>query len=419
MSIKDFKKIERKSNRAALALGKSKKFQKIEDKKKPASGQISLIKNLKKIISETFHTQAKIETFLTSFFEKVLPRRLRFFILISSIVIFSSYQISPIFMVDHVKAEMHQLEEFKALRDKANEHSDDRYSSSEFIEIFDKDINFLISFNASFLARPWANSQRQPMEITETLQIRWDRLFLLLGGTVLLVGSFFVARSSSKLNVSSSTEKPWSKWLGVLSRAKASTTVELFAAEVSLASDRASDLNSKSTYMLIGGILMAFAGVVIFYTSLPDAEKVQSFDAYWQKTIRPIGILIFIESIAWFLLRQYRSLIEDYKWFYRSYLKRTNYLSALRILQVKEIRPEDMFVVVSLVQEDFSGRLKPGETTESLESLKQPESGPITEILKAVGSLKEKIDSKLELPGKVGKPEGEKKGGDETKPEQA
>ena len=146
---------------------------------------------------------------------------------------------------------------------------------------------------------------------------------------------------------------------------------------------------------------MAFIGVSIFYVTLPETQKDEVLMAYLPKVVRPTGVLIFVEAIAWFLLRQYRALVEDYKWFYRLYLKRANYLAALRILQKDPVRPEDAFVAISLVHEDMSGRLKQGETTESLEALKVPEDGPVTEILKTLATFQANVkkEPKVEKSG--------------------
>jgi hypothetical protein len=171
------------------------------------------------------------------------------------------------------------------------------------------------------------------------------------------------------------------------------TPVDLFAGEVEAAANRADGLFSRSTLLLAGGIIMAFIGVGIFYVTLPETKGDETLTSYWPKVVRPTGVLIFVEAIAWFLLRQYRALVEDYKWFYRLYLKRANYLAAIRILGVENVRPEDTFVAVSLIQEDYSGRLKSGETTESLELLKLPEDSPVTEALRAFSAIKERVKS--------------------------
>jgi hypothetical protein len=125
-------------------------------------------------------------------------------------------------------------------------------------------------------------------------------------------------------------------------------------------------------------------------STLPEGTKDDLIQSYWVRALRPTGVLLFVEAIAWFLLRQYRALIEDYKWFHRLYMKRANYLAALRIFDKTAIRPEDIFVAASLITEDFSGVLKKDETTEALERLKSQEDSPITEILKAMTSLSAK-----------------------------
>lgn len=66
------------------------------------------------------------------------------------------------------------------------------------------------------------------------------------------------------------------------------------------------------------------------------------------------------------LLRQYRSLIEDYKAFHRLYLKRANYLVALKMLSRSEVTQPELFLVTTMLSEDLTGRLKVGETTEGI-----------------------------------------------------
>src|SRR5262249_54823982 len=145
----------------------------------------------------------------------------------------------------------------------------------------------------------------------------------------------------------------------------------------------ARDVYRRSTILLGGGIVMAFVGVALFYITLPTSvSTTQSRDAFlyydlqsqinylrrqnedlrsrskpdrddasrrlddsspfrgtdeakenqWllfaSRSLRPTGMLIFMEGIAWFLLRQYRVLIEEYKAFLRVYLKRSSYLIA-------------------------------------------------------------------------------------------
>jgi hypothetical protein len=167
---------------------------------------------------------------------------------------------------------------------------------------------------------------------------------------------------------------------------------------------RAIELYSRSTLMLVAGIVMAFIGVAVFYVSLPEygAEKkylvpetlspaiapdpvpMKPADykiemlSYLAHGIRPFGILVFLEGIAWFLLRQYRALIEDYKSFHRMYLRRANCLIAFKTLSDKDAPQDRLLVLVaSLLGEDLSGRLKQGESTETNEAVKNIEPNPV------------------------------------------
>jgi hypothetical protein len=184
-------------------------------------------------------------------------------------------------------------------------------------------------------------------------------------------------------------------------------------ADVALASARATQLFSRSTIMPFTGIIIAFVGVVIFYfysdplrniaTASPrfstqlapfnsdtEAAKV-STPADFIGTIsdimaklRPTFILLFFETVAWFLLRQYRVLIEDYKFFYRIYLKRLNYLIALLTLKDLPAKSPQLIAITAMLQEDLSGRLSKGQKTEAAEQLEYLDQNPIFYILDTV-----------------------------------
>jgi hypothetical protein len=218
--------------------------------------------------------------------------------------------------------------------------------------------------------------------------VRYDRLVLWLGFAAVLALTYrTLIGSPTGVILTSLGVRTGNETARARSATPASATaIGLFEQEVKSADSRAEGLFVRSTLLLSGGIIMAFIGVVIFYVTLPDGSKDDSAP-YWLRAVRPTGVLIFVESIAWFLLRQYRALIEDYKWFHRLYIKRANYLAALRVLDKDKVRPEDIFIAASLVQEDLSGKLAKGESTEGIEKIKISEEGPVTEILRVLTSL--------------------------------
>lgn len=176
------------------------------------------------------------------------------------------------------------------------------------------------------------------------------------------------------------------------------------------AASLAASLNSRSLLMLGMGLVMAFVGVAIFYLTLPSdlgsggaasitvsgevsgdvsvaaakGEKAENSLAmsYLLSAIRPTAMLIFIEAIAWFLLRQYRALVEDYKAFHRAYLKRVNYLVAYLAATRAETKAAEengyaLAVIASMLSDDLSGKLREGETTEALEAMRMDENNPV------------------------------------------
>lgn len=159
------------------------------------------------------------------------------------------------------------------------------------------------------------------------------------------------------------------------------TARQVFAQEVKLAEYRAETLFKRSTFLLTGGVLMAFVGVAIFYATLPAPPQGQILATYWVSGIRAAGMLVFLEAIAWFLLRQYRNLIEDFKVFHRIYMKRANYLAAITVLDKETVRAEDILLVSALLGEDFSGKLQSGETTESIETMKGEGANPVFHLV--------------------------------------
>lgn len=114
------------------------------------------------------------------------------------------------------------------------------------------------------------------------------------------------------------------------------------------AEKKAQELYNRSTLMLILGLLIAIVGVLIFYFTLPEF-KVGSSKDYVVLTIRPTLILLFIQSISFYLLRQYRSLINDYKYFHNEYLKKSQIFTTHQLMQTENISDLEMKLIESLI----------------------------------------------------------------------
>lgn len=234
----------------------------------------------------------------------------------------------------------------------------------------------------------WENSEKPFVRVnqgTAVVSLRFDQI--VLAGSLLVMLALTIstlypkseATAAVAQEVTSKTSQPQSNAHALLNHANAK---QVFAHEVRHAELRTETLFRRSTYLLTGGVLMAFIGVAVFYATVPDPLKDEAHSSYLIRVIRSTGMLVFLEAIAWFLLRQYRSLIEDFKGFHRIYMKRANYLAAITLLDKENIRGEDILIVSALLGEDFSGKLVTGETTESLENMKQEGGNPVFEMVR-------------------------------------
>lgn len=215
--------------------------------------------------------------------------------------------------------------------------------------------------------------------------VRWDTLILI---TSFLIVAFVAGRTLRKQLPRAITVPKISK-----SGPQLSSSAEMYLVkDVERALERSEELFSRSTLLLVGGVVMAFVGVAVFFVSLADASATGSINIVaaagsvvttsaqssevgifgipgrqFFQAFKSTAMLIFIEAIAWFLLRQYRALIEDYKSFYRYYMRRANYLASLKLVTEASDASLRARLVEALLGEDLSGRLRQGETTEVLE----------------------------------------------------
>ncbi|RUW97104.1 hypothetical protein EOA30_28640 [Mesorhizobium sp. M8A.F.Ca.ET.059.01.1.1] len=206
-----------------------------------------------------------------------------------------------------------------------------------------------------------------------TLQYNWDFIILAIGSAIVAIAGLwsFYPPAKVELALSSGSTTDDSARTPTPSPAESYMMID-----VQRALDMSEQLFSRSTLLLVGGVVMSFIGVAVFFLSLFSSEispsPVTSFfdllsSPRFLLAYRAFAMLIFIEAIAWFLLRQYRSLIEDYKSFYRYYMRRANYLAALKISNQPRGDAQFALIVRTFLAEDLTGRLKRDETTETLE----------------------------------------------------
>ncbi len=137
------------------------------------------------------------------------------------------------------------------------------------------------------------------------------------------------------------------------------------------------ELYNRSTLMLILGLLVAIAGIFVFYFTLPQFNDIKKYGEYLALTIRPTLILIFIQSISFYLLKQYRSLISDYKYFYEQYLKKSKVFITYQLMQNDSITEVEMKLIDSLL-------IQESNNSKQIDEEKSIDENKLLDILKSI-----------------------------------
>lgn len=162
---------------------------------------------------------------------------------------------------------------------------------------------------------------------------------------------------------------------------------EVFLTKLTLSSRQlAKSIYSRSGVYLLIGVLIAFSGLVFFYlqttiTNRPDATSLLI-------ALAPnFGILFFIEFIALFFLKQYKSAMDEFRYYESLQRSREETLALVKLIK----ESGEILNIYELIEKcgfrSTSEKLETGQTTELLESkkLNKDEAEIFSKILDIVG----------------------------------
>ncbi|MDN5203289.1 hypothetical protein QQ008_18010 [Fulvivirgaceae bacterium BMA10] len=199
-------------------------------------------------------------------------------------------------------------------------------------------------------------------------EFRYENILILMVTAFLLT---FIAYQIPKIGFKSS------KQILVTQEIKRSIDLpDILLKDLKISEEKSNELYNRSSIMLVSGIIMSIVGILVFALSIPDTERIDKdnlLTSFTIQAVRPTLTLIFIESIAFFLLRQYRILIEDFKYFHKLYLKRLNYAESFQLREKYDYKKHKT-LIDSLLNEELDSRLAEGESTENLEAIKNTEN---------------------------------------------
>ncbi len=127
---------------------------------------------------------------------------------------------------------------------------------------------------------------------------------------------------------------------------------------------------STSRAYLLVGCLIAFIGVAIFSSPLFPTTSSSDFIQRLLEYSPRFGALFFIESIAFFFLKQYRIMLEEYRYYEAIKRKRQDNFVLVELIEKYKDNPELLKILIDKVSQSTITKLANGETTEVLETQK-------------------------------------------------
>lgn len=141
---------------------------------------------------------------------------------------------------------------------------------------------------------------------------------------------------------------------------------------------------SRANTLLLVGVALSLVGIFVFYLTLEDQITISSRTSLAiaaEKTVfvRSIGLLIFIEVLALFFLRQYRSALDDYKYFLDLSIQKSELLAAWLLISRDGVQKATKDAVSRFITV-LTERRPPPAVTENLSAA----GSPTAEVLQAI-----------------------------------
>jgi len=197
--------------------------------------------------------------------------------------------------------------------------------------------------------------------------------------------SFEVSKDERRLNKKNEHEESLDD---LIAQRTSSETSEVFLTSLALSSRQlAKGLYSRSGVYLLIGVLIAFSGLVFFYLQTTTLTKQPDATSLLISLAPNFGILFFIEFIALFFLKQYKSAMDEFRYYESLQRSREETLALVKLIK----ESGESLNVYELIEKcgfrSTSEKLETGQTTELLESkkLNKDEAEIFAKILDIVG----------------------------------
>ncbi|RTD94098.1 hypothetical protein EJO68_09825 [Variovorax atrisoli] len=146
----------------------------------------------------------------------------------------------------------------------------------------------------------------------------------------------------------------------------------------------------RSGVYLLVGVMVAFSGLAFFYLQTSSTFNTTDLTGLLVSLAPKFGILFFIEFVAFFFLKQYRTSMEEFRYYEAIKRHREEILVLLKVGD-EQSKPIDAFELVRLGQFfSIAGRLQKEESTEILEArkLEKNETAVLERAIDAIAQIR-------------------------------
>ena len=154
--------------------------------------------------------------------------------------------------------------------------------------------------------------------------------------------------------------------------------------------DLAEKIYTRSGVYLLFGVLISFSGLIFFYSQTVQIDPTADTNSTLIRIAPKFGILFFIELVAFFFLRQYRSAMDEFR-YYEGIARTREEVSALfEYAKESGTTVKTMELKKSSAYFSKMSTLQKGETTDLIETRKMDknESDLLGKIVETVANTK-------------------------------
>lgn len=144
-----------------------------------------------------------------------------------------------------------------------------------------------------------------------------------------------------------------------------------FLADLALGSKQlARGIYSRAGVYLFIGVLIAFSGLAFFYLQTSSVSKIEDATTLLITLAPKFGILFFIEFIALFFLKQYRSAMDEFRYYESLQRSREETLAIVKLIKKTDSEIDIFEIIEKCGFRSTIDKLEEGQSTDLLEAKK-------------------------------------------------